>query len=80
MKKTSSTPVFSRVTDIQDSSNIDTVAFDPIHNIVKVCFISGGAYLYYDVKPEEFGALVSADSVGGYFSIMFSRRHRFEKV
>ena len=50
------------------SSVIAEVRYDDEQELLEVLFHNGRVYRYLDVPPEEYEALVGADSVGKYFN------------
>ena len=50
------------------SSVIAEVRYDDERELLEVLFHNGRVYRYLDVPPEEFDALITADSVGRYFN------------
>ena len=51
-----------------DSSNLDTVAYDPSSNTLEISFKSGSTYQFYDVPQHVVDALLGAPSKGSYFN------------
>lgn len=62
-----------------ESSNIDTVGYDPEESILEIRFRAGGVYRYKDITPIQFARFMNADSHGAFFAEHF-RRLPFEKV
>lgn len=60
--------MFSRIVDIEDSSQIKRVLYDPETRQMSVVFTRGENYVYEKVPPSVFGELISNESVGGFFS------------
>lgn len=50
-----------------NSSNIRSIGYDPDEKVMHVEF-PGGVYVYEGVDPEVHEALISAPSIGSYFS------------
>lgn len=50
------------------SSNILSVGYDDDSFVLEVEFKDGRVYQYFDVPRAEFDALLSAGSIGSYFS------------
>jgi len=50
------------------SSNIASVGYDEPTLTLEVAFRNGSVYQYFSVPKHEFEALLSASSVGSYFS------------
>lgn len=51
-----------------ESSNIQSIGYDPAQSVMHVAFKSGGVYAYHNVAPHQHQALMSAQSVGGHLS------------
>ncbi len=49
-----------------ESSMIAAAGYDPERRYMLVLFNTGKAYEYYNLPPEEFEGLMSAESKGGY--------------
>lgn len=58
------------------SSNVKSVGFDRDANLLEVEFASGGIYQYADVKPEEYAALLAAESKGRHLQRHFVQAGR----
>jgi len=50
------------------SSNISEAGHDPHTNTMELKFANGRVYSYDNVNADEFNAMLSAQSVGSYFS------------
>lgn len=50
-----------------NSSMIAAIGYDVDSQTLSVEFSKGGTYEYADVPPEEYDALMNAESVGKYF-------------
>ena len=50
------------------SSTISKMEYDKYTYVLKVTFISGGIYAYYDVPITIWNSLKSTTSVGAYFA------------
>lgn len=53
--------------NVEGSSNIDEVGYDPDTKTLAVKFFSGQLYHYKEVPKEKYQGLINAKSVGGYF-------------
>lgn len=60
--------MFTRQVTIDDSSQIKMVLYDPVNQQMSVSFTNGDNYVYDKVPHSVFGELISADSVGEFFS------------
>jgi hypothetical protein len=47
---------------------IAEVRYDDEQELLEVLFHNGRVYRYLDVPPEEYDALIAAESVGKYFN------------
>ena len=59
-----------------ESSNVASIGFDREAGILEVAYTSGGLYQYADVKPDEYAALMAAESKGRYLQRHFVREGR----
>ncbi len=50
------------------SSNIASIGYDEINEILEIVFLSGGIYQYLDVPVYVYEELMDADSHGKYFN------------
>ena len=46
-----------------DSSNVESLAYDPDRKVMRVIFLHGGEY-EYKVTEARFNSILNADSVG----------------
>lgn len=53
---------------INDSSHIDEARYYPDTSTLYLRFVSGSIYRYDHIKPNLFGRLAAADSVGAEFA------------
>ena len=51
-----------------ESSNIQSIGYDPAQSVMHVAFKSGGTYAYHGVQPHQHAGLMSAPSIGGHLS------------
>lgn len=56
-----------------DSSNIESIGYDPEARVCEVLFRNGGHYAYQDVPPEAHAEFMASDSKGKH-------HHRFIKA
>ncbi len=49
-----------------ESSNIESVGYDPESARLEIAFLNGYVYEYYDVPQHIFDELLTADSKGKY--------------
>ena len=62
------------------SSNLKKVGYVKATRTLYVEFTDGGVYKYDKVPEEQYNALVSAASVGKYFTASIRSKYQFEKV
>lgn len=65
---------------IDNSSNVKAIGYDPESKTLRVEFLSGGTYDYAGVPQSEFNALESAGSVGGYLAKNIKGKFPSQKV
>ena len=63
-----------------ESSNLASIGYDPINQILEVEFKKGGIYQYFEVQESVFEELMNADSHGVYFSSNSRNEYEFSKV
>ncbi|HEX9028785.1 MAG TPA: KTSC domain-containing protein [Anaerolineales bacterium] len=51
-----------------ESSMLASIGYDPKSQLLVVLFNSGKVYEYYNVPPEVYQGLMSAESKGGYMN------------
>ena len=63
------------------SSVVATIGYDPQTLVLEVRFHNRDIYRYFDVQPEEYEALIKAESFGEHFNRIFkSKNHGFKKI
>lgn len=62
------------------SSTIDRVLYDTKEQTMRVTFVSGGRYDYFEVPEEIFDGLSEAPSAGKYLHLCVKSVYRFAKV
>ncbi len=60
--------IWPRILDVNDSSQIDTISYDPNDDEMKVTFLNGTSYLYFNVPALSFTDICGAESVGKTFN------------
>ena len=63
-----------------ESSNLASIGYDPINQILEVEFKKGGIYQYFEVPESVFEELMNADSHGVYFSANIRNEYEFSKL
>jgi hypothetical protein len=53
---------------VEDSAPIAAVGYDEAHKVLAIAFTSGGVWEYADVSRATYEALLSAESMGRYFT------------
>lgn len=62
------------------SSNLRSVGYDPIEEILEIEFHSSGVYQYFNVPFELYERLMNASSKGSYFANYIKHRYRYRQV
>lgn len=62
------------------SSNIASVGYDQLNEIVCVQFLNGTEYIYKGVPQHEFDGLLNAPSVGSYLNRNFKNIYPYERI
>lgn len=62
------------------SEMLDLVGYDPKAQILEVVFNSGDRYRYFDVPPDEYEGLMSAESIGQYMHKHIIGHYDYERV
>jgi len=64
-----------------ESSALASVWYDAKHNTLRATFRdTGRTYVYEGVTPEEYEALMAADSKGAWFNLHIRDSHSFREV
>ena len=63
-----------------DSSNIESIGYDPESSQLYVCFLSTGTYVYGDVPELLHADLMRAPSKGSYFNRMIKPVYNCQKL
>jgi hypothetical protein len=69
-----------RQIDINDSTLITKVFYDPDTDILDAIFVKGARYRYYDLTPKTFSQFVLATSMGDFFNKKIRKYFDYEKV
>lgn len=62
------------------SSNIQGIAYDVSTKTLFVQFKNGAEYAYYQVPEEEYEAMLSASSAGGYLNDNIKNSYSYSRV
>lgn len=62
------------------SSNVSSVGYDPIENILEVEFKNGTVYQYFDVPEDIYLEMMHADSVGKYLNNTVKGKFQYTKI
>lgn len=62
------------------SSNVESIGYDDINQILYVSFLNGGVYIYKGVSQYEFDGLVNAPSVGSYLHRNIKNAYPYERI
>lgn len=60
--------LYPRICDINDSTNLVQVAYDPIDKEMMVTFKDNVKYIYNNISPSIFADIVSGESCGKVFN------------
>jgi hypothetical protein len=63
-----------------ESTSLSSVNYYPAMQMLEVEFQSGSVYVYFDVPPNEYMALLRADSMGRYFVQHIRNEYRFQRL
>ena len=58
----------------------DLVGYDPRAQILEVVFNTGDRYRYFEVPPDEYEGLMTADSIGQYMHKHIIGHYDYERV
>jgi len=62
------------------SSNIRSVGYDGDAMVMKIEFVDGGVYHYYNVPASTHDGLMNVASKGSYFHRYIRDRYRYRRV
>ena len=62
-----------------ESSNIESMEYDPDSHQLTVLFHSNTTYVYQDVSQEKVDAMMAADSVGKHFNSNIKNAHAYRR-
>jgi KTSC domain-containing protein len=62
------------------SEMLDLVGYEPRAQILEVVFNSGDRYRYLGVPPDEYEALITAESIGQYMHKHIIGHYDYERV
>lgn len=72
---------YSDVDMIQvESSNVDSVGYDEMEQILYVRFLTGATYIYKGVNSYEFEGLLNAPSIGSYLHRNIKNNYPYERI
>ena len=63
-----------------ESTSIQLVGYDEDAGELYVQFGRGRTYVYFDVQPEAYAALLEAPSKGRYLNFEIKPYHRYRRV
>lgn len=71
----------SEITQIPvSSSNIHSIGYKEETQTLRIWFLNGSVYDYYNVPLMEFDGLLNAPSVGSYLARSIKGNYPFERV
>ena len=62
------------------SSNLASVGYDAVSQVLEVQFRDGGVYQYIHVPPSIHAGLMNAGSKGRYFHRFIMPRYRYRRI
>ncbi|HEU4608763.1 MAG TPA: KTSC domain-containing protein [Chitinophagaceae bacterium] len=62
------------------SSVIAHIDYDPEKQVLKIRFLSGAVYVYYDVPDEVYVRMSKAKSKGHFLNTKIKGNYAFEKI
>jgi hypothetical protein len=63
-----------------DSSNVESIGYDEIEQILYVRFLTNTLYIYKGVPQYEFDGLCNAPSVGSYLHRNIKNIYPYERI
>lgn len=64
-----------------NSSNLESVGYDPTSRVLEVGFLNGSVYQYFEVPLSIYEGLMSASSHGSYLDRFVKKAHyRYLKI
>jgi hypothetical protein len=63
-----------------NSSNLNTMVYDEITNVLRLGFVAGATYEYYGVPQVVVNELRQAASAGSYFHQFIRNKYEFRRV
>ncbi|MBM9604116.1 KTSC domain-containing protein [Desulfopila inferna] len=63
-----------------ESSNIESVGYDPDNAILQIAFLSGAVYEYFDVSEYIYDELMAADSKGKYANKNIYKHFNYQRI
>jgi hypothetical protein len=63
-----------------DSSNINSIGYDPDQQRLEIEFNRGAVYEYYEVPPEKYDEFVHAPSKGSFFATEIKTAHPSRRI
>lgn len=64
----------------KSSSTISKLEYDKYTFVLKISFVSGGTYAYYDIPITMWNSIKSTTSVGSYFAKLIKGKFRTTKL
>ena len=63
-----------------ESSNLNSVGYEPDTKTLEIEFHDGGIYQYFDVPADIYQGLISAPSKGKYHHAFIKNAYRYQKI
>ena len=66
--------------EIPESSNIESIGYNPNSDVLEIKFRSGGLYWFQECPQEIYDALMAAESKGKYFGQHIKGKYQCVKI
>ncbi len=63
-----------------ESSNIESIGYEPDNQTLEIEFLNGSLYQYFDIPQHIYEEMMSADSQGKYLAQNIKGVYRYSKV
>ncbi|MDP8239133.1 MAG: KTSC domain-containing protein [Candidatus Hatepunaea meridiana] len=63
-----------------DSSNLEAIGYNEEEQILRIRFLSGGEYEYYEVPQSIFEELLDSPSKGSYFNRKIKPIYQYNRI
>lgn len=62
------------------SSNVESIGYDEVNQILYIRFLNGSTYIYKGVSKYEFDGLLNAPSIGSYLHRNIKNSYPYERI